>query len=1104
MQKEIKNPDSKDFSPSSFMRARRPELFSDSTVDSEPRLTREVFEYHLETLTNRKQETEFEHFCRKLAEKEICPNLLPQTGPTGGGDSKVDTETYPVSDGISLRWYEGVAREADQERWAFAFSAKRDWRTKIQSDVKKIVETHRGYKLVYFITNQFVSDKARAEVEDQLTQQHSLNVRVLDRTWIVNCVFEHSRLELAISALSLTEYDIISQKKIGPNDSQRERELQELEQQIQDPDRYRGVEYQLAEDCLDSTLLSRNLEHGRTEVDGKFLRAERIARKIGYHQQLLRIAYAKAWTAFWWYDDFDALNELYDRVEELAIESTQADDLKLLSNLWGVLSATIVRGQLDSATAKFEKRTESLRAALQRLTSDPKHPINALKARTSLALMDLHWVGLKEPDRLDEALTELKDILVASEGIGTYPIEPLATIIQELGEQVTASTAYDSLFEYLIDLLGRRSSDAQAGLYLLERGIQLLNTKRYYEAIRLLGRAQEKLAMEEHRREWIVALAGCGFAYQDAGLLWAARTNFLAAANLAFSKFTETGTLPAKALHCLVELVSIELQLGRIPCVLAWMECASFTAHHLLLEGEAEDKYLNQRRMQDMVLGILLLRVDFWELKWLQFLPFVLEQLQLDASWTGLLYALGYEDRLREEKVIPAGQDKDQVLDFFSKWLAQPAAEDVPLHPELLNGRTVNLRSKIIGCDIVIQSGTELSSLYLSETLLGSLESFLATSIGGEVFPHRSSFHIVIKTSDFAEELPETKFLEDGEGVDLEIIHSKRFEFHSIAEIFSLRLWLIDVVANIISRTVFVKNPEAHFKQLASEESAFSRTLSFADVSHSVENILGKSPKLRLWDWEPKSPKEVFPIKQQSPWDHALWQPVQSETEPLLAKLGKGTPPQNLINEFKNTKHSDIEVFSLINVALWDKAGWSGVLYITTPENKTPPFLALGFANIEAGKLIFQEWMGKLGQHDTEEKLRISVVTGIDKEHPFNYRLVIGMNPKVGKKSEVKYMVLASRMHTMLTTNHNNLDRFLAKFREMGWFVILPVQMINPTELSTPIWDFGIVKREINVRPAWEIGPNDPDAVAITPSDDPTIPDGITNAPVLETLNRKN
>jgi hypothetical protein len=79
--------------PSEFMRARRPELFADSRIIEEPKLAPSVFEYYLNSLTSRKQETEFGHFARRLAERTICPNLLPQTGPTGGGDSKVDAET---------------------------------------------------------------------------------------------------------------------------------------------------------------------------------------------------------------------------------------------------------------------------------------------------------------------------------------------------------------------------------------------------------------------------------------------------------------------------------------------------------------------------------------------------------------------------------------------------------------------------------------------------------------------------------------------------------------------------------------------------------------------------------------------------------------------------------------------------------------------------------------------------------------------------------------------------------------------------------------------------------------------------------------------------
>ena len=123
-------------SPSDLMRARHPDLFSDTTVEEVERLPKPVFEYHLDSLTSRKQEYEFEYFCRKLAEKEICPNLRPQTGPTGGGDSKVDTETYPVAEEIALRWWSG-SPAAGAERWAFAFSAKKAWKAKIVSDLNK-------------------------------------------------------------------------------------------------------------------------------------------------------------------------------------------------------------------------------------------------------------------------------------------------------------------------------------------------------------------------------------------------------------------------------------------------------------------------------------------------------------------------------------------------------------------------------------------------------------------------------------------------------------------------------------------------------------------------------------------------------------------------------------------------------------------------------------------------------------------------------------------------------------------------------------------------------------------------------------------------------
>ena len=78
-----------------------PEQFSDSQVVQKGQLDRSFLDFYLDSLTSRNMDKQFEDFCRHIAENEICPNLLPQTGPTGGGDSKVDSETYPVSENLA-------------------------------------------------------------------------------------------------------------------------------------------------------------------------------------------------------------------------------------------------------------------------------------------------------------------------------------------------------------------------------------------------------------------------------------------------------------------------------------------------------------------------------------------------------------------------------------------------------------------------------------------------------------------------------------------------------------------------------------------------------------------------------------------------------------------------------------------------------------------------------------------------------------------------------------------------------------------------------------------------------------------------------------------
>lgn len=1097
--KELAKDGIKDFRPSEFMRARRPNLFSDSKTVTEPSLTREVFEYHLDTLTSRKQETEFEHFCRRLAEKEICPNIIPQTGPTGGGDSKADAETYPVADEIALRWYEGIGREASYERWAFAFSAMKEWRSKCYGDVEKIVNTQRSYKEIYFITNQFVKDKTRAEVEEKLSKKYSVGVHILDRNWIVKCVFENNRLQLAIDTLKFTGYEAVSHKIVGPHDTEREMELKEFDQQIEDADRYRGVEYQLAEDCLQSAFIARGLERPRTEVDGRFQRAERVADKVGNSQQLMRIFYAKAWTVFWWYNDFNELNRLYDHVEKLVICSSQSTDLELLANLWTVLYTSVARGQLKEKDANINERTEKLKSALERLAAEKHRPNNALWAKTRRLLMDINEAAINKIS-LDDAFSNLKKVLIKSEGLVEFPITSITQIIQELGDFYADSPAYDELFDVVVNLMKRRASEGEAGCLLLQRGQQKLMGGKKYDAIRLLGQAQQMLAKSEYQEEWIRSLAICGLAYEASGLLWAARANTLVAANQSLSEFLKHGKIKPLALRCVQKLVWLELQLGRVFHALAWVELASGIASHLMLEGDRRKEFLEERKLQDITLGLLLLKTDVCELKWIEFLPQILDGLGFDHSWMALLYALGHEKHLRLEGVIPKDESPEAVLDFFEKWLEQPVNKDLPDYPELMQRNKVTLRSFVLGCEVTVEAVNNFLSLNLGETILSALEALLATCLDPRIriFPHVSELKINIQPSDLIKGIPEYKVSDDAGCPLINIRHPLLLKRVSGQGKDVFQAWLMKFILETTFRVAMVDNHISFETHIIDAEHGLERALNFSDPSIPIENILGKAPKFRSSDWEIIAGTARFAFQRDLPWNHGIKKAIDNEeTEDITFMPGKGEPPDELFGIDK-LKHKDRRVISLINIPLWNKAEWCATLYIYYPD--ALPVLALGFRNAEAGKQIFKELRSKLGQIDDKEKLRVSIITGIDKKHPSSYKVIISTN--LPRSKQHSSFIVVSRINRMDPSDLRNLNTFIDLYKRVGKYAILPADIGAPANDPKPFFDFSIIKRELYIRPAWEIGENDPDVVGIHDEDDPIIPDGIADAPVIRALQR--
>lgn len=374
---------------------------------------------------------------------------------------------------------------------------------------------------------------------------------------------------------------------------------------------------------------------------------------------------------------------------------------------------------------------------------------------------------------------------------------------------------------------------------------------------------------------------------------------------------------------------------------------------------------------------------------------------------------------------------------------------------------------------------------------MGVLESFFATGVGGDVIPSCSDLSFLITPSDFASDLPKCSFSQKGGGGDVKIKHPETLNLDSRDARTAFHSWLIDLFAQIITRFFFVPNLEDYITRLARDELGAGRAVMTSDIDISIRNVLGQSPRLSLVDW--KSDEHMdrrFPLLRKSPWNEGLKETGDKAGGIPIGQKTDAVPASDESSGLDKLEHRNVRFFSLINQSLWDKAGWNGTAYIIFEDPKRPPCMALGFTNAEVGQAIFEEWHVTVGKIDSDEKLRVSIITGIDKKKPFSYRVVIGVNPQL-KDSQSKFMITASRISRMDPSTNTNLSNFLERYKRIGWYVLLPGHLKDGTTFSEPFWKYGISTRKLMIRPAWQISENDPDAVGLQSDDEPIIPEGI-------------
>jgi hypothetical protein len=299
---------------------------------------------------------------------------------------------------------------------------------------------------------------------------------------------------------------------------------------------------------------------------------------------------------------------------------------------------------------------------------------------------------------------------------------------------------------------------------------------------------------------------------------------------------------------------------------------------------------------------------------------------------------------------------------------------------------------------------------------------------------------------------------------------------------------MVDFSSRIIANNFFSNDILGHFDNLFKHEELHERLSFVFEHRNFTKSILGDSPKLFFKDWS--NDKKTFKLRGNEIVKFKIDEKQKNNSE-LSSR------------SFAESRHDENKVISIIQNILWEKAKWKGFGPFSAPNVGFGIFLA--FENGNAGKSIFEEWIKRFGKEDKDDIIKLTIIKGVNKKNPFWYKVHITANiHSQSFSNKERYIAVAARFHQMTPTNSENIQKIEQLIRSKSKFLFCPGELSKDGKDVEPYFDYAIIKSTIEIINAWELSLNDPACVVIQKDDDPMIPPGIKNAPILEIIKKGN
>ena len=1048
--------------PFEYYRNLRSEYFSDTKVVYKATLKEEQFQYIMDRLSNDMKQDLFENLTKSLALRFITPNIIPQTGPTGGGDGKTDLETHPVADEIADKWYVCDGGCRGSEKWAFAISCKEDWEDKVKGDVKKIVDTGRGFTKILFFSNRLIKSKDCKDCEDTLTKQYGVPVQIFSQNWYVDKVFRQGCLDLAVKELNLSSEYCENTEEVGPHDKERIERLNEVEEEIIARQGATRFDTELVDLAIEAVLISRCLELSPTQTRGRMKRAENLAAQYGTKQQLYQAIYQKGWTEFYWLENPDATYDCYLKLKDMLKEEINVARVERIVTLINLLEMAASQ-KLFKTDIDIEPEKKYYETLHRNLKNDSKH-------QTSYLYMHIHWLETKmmqnadDNDMMNDLIDDLGKALRDAERHIDIPLESNDDVLNMIGMAVKDNEKFEELIDDFSEILSRRQQEITAAEIQLRRGEQNLEADNNVQAIRHLGQCVMMFGKEETMTEYVRACGLLGIAYNHQDLLYAGKAMLTRAASMLLHQVEIQGHADHLLITVLHEICRIALRSGQLVDFLNFYTLRGFLTN---LNPDFRDERLYQMIAEEQNCLAVRLAVGDVSNPLYAMLPDIFNRLELMVPTDVMFYKLGHQDKMSEEFKQLLKGDSDAL-----KKLRKLVEDDFFLYKTFVAEGTTEIETLVNGCKITARCDSEEVLHICSEYVLAFIETLCSTMDFKDFVFATGHIHFdVVEVASGKTEIVKGK-------------SSNHYVFNvNTKEVDDQKLWeaLSMFLALLFTQNAMTNNLIKLFEDKQAKEKLMHRLSTLTTYLADSKNISCGQYITDIKDWEKEGDKEY------------TFQGADDLSEPFEEKKGK---------------QATCTIASIIDYPLWDKAKWSGCGFYEDSQIDVPVLLFC-FKEIDAGIKIFEGWAELFKQKQLN--IRIAFIMHVDKNHPAWYRVQVGQDifsMREEKMKKGRFVMQATRFHTMQPETTDNIDRFRAAFEKSHKCGISAVAF--STNLEETLFDkekrysMIIPVKNIVFREAWEVGVHDMDNSTILPDDEPIIPEEHkSDAPVIELLKEK-